>query len=99
MQSPRIIINISKIVHNFQRIQELCRRYEISLTGVVKGIAGDFKIVEALVTAGLKELGDSRIENLERYRVFPGINRVLLRLPAINGLEKAVRTGRHQPQR
>lgn len=91
MQLPRIVINIPKIVHNFQHIQELCRRYGITLTGVVKGVAGDLKIVEALIAAGLKELGDSRIENLERYRVFPGINRVLLRLPGINGLERAVR--------
>ncbi len=92
MRLPRVIIDIPKIVHNFQSIQKLCRCWGVALTGVVKGVAGDFKIVEALVAAGLKELGDSRIENLERYRVFPGINRVLLRLPGITGLKRVVRS-------
>lgn len=91
MALPRILINIPKIVHNFERLEEQCRRSGVALTGVVKGIAGDFRIVEALVAAGLKELGDSRIENLERYSVLPGLNRVLLRLPSISKLEKVVR--------
>lgn len=91
MALPRIIINISKVVHNFERVAEHCRRNGVALTGVVKGIAGDFRIVEALVAAGMKELGDSRIENLERYSVLPGVNRILLRLPSISKLEKVVR--------
>ncbi|MGE5606976.1 MAG: alanine racemase, partial [Bacteroidota bacterium] len=90
MHLPRVVINIPKIVHNYQSIQKLCRSSGVTLTGVVKGVAGDFKVVEALVAAGLKEIGDSRIENLERYNVFPGVNRVLLRLPGINDLRKVV---------
>ena len=92
MQLPRLVIDIPKIVHNLQSIQKLCGRWGVALTGVVKGVAGDFKIVEALVDAGLEELGDSRIENLERYSVFPKVNRVLLRLPGINDLERVVRS-------
>jgi predicted amino acid racemase len=91
MALPRIVINISKIVHNFEKLEYQCRRNGVALTGVVKGIAGDLRIVEALVAAGLRELGDSRIENLERYSVLPGVNRVLLRLPCISKLEKLVR--------
>lgn len=91
MALPRIIIDIPKIVHNFERLAEDCRRKGVALNVVVKGVAGDFRIVEALVSAGMKELGDSRIENLERYSVFPGVNRVLLRLPSISKLEKVVR--------
>lgn len=91
MHLPRIIIDIPKIVHNFQSIQKRCLSCGVSLTGVVKGIAGDFKIVEALAVSGLKELGDSRIENLERYSVLSGVNRILLRLPSISKLEKVVR--------
>ncbi len=91
MGSPRISINISKIVHNFQSIRAKCREYGVALTGVVKGVAGDLKIVEALVEAGMEELGDSRIENLERYRGLPGVRRVLLRLPGIGMLERVVR--------
>lgn len=91
MALPRIIIDISKIIHNFRLIQKQCFQSGVTLTGVVKGLAGDFKVVEALVAAGMRELGDSRIENLERFSVMPGINRVLLRLPSINKLEKVVR--------
>jgi predicted amino acid racemase len=92
MGLPRVVIDIPKLVHNLQSIQRRCEGWGITLTGVVKGVAGDFKIVEALVAAGLKELGDSRIENLERYRDFQGINRVLLRLPGITGIERVVRS-------
>ena len=91
MVLPRVIIDIPKVVYNFQSIQRLCRQMGVVLTGVVKGIAGDFKIVEALVAVGLKELGDSRIENLERFSVFPEVNRVLLRMPGLNGLDRVVR--------
>ncbi len=91
MHLPRVIIDIPKIVHNFQSIHKQCLKYGVALTGVVKGVAGDFRIVEALVAAGLKDLGDSRIENLERYTVLPGINRVLLRLPGIERLKQVVR--------
>lgn len=90
MVLPRVIIDIPKVIHNFQSIQRLCRQRGVALTGVTKGVAGDFKIVKALVDAGLEELGDSRIENLERFSVFPGVKRVLLRLPGLNGLERAV---------
>lgn len=92
MELPRVVINIPKLVHNVQSIQKLCGRWGVTLTGVVKGVAGDFKIVEALVAAGLKELGDSRVENLERYRVFSQVKRVLLRLPGINDLGRLVRS-------
>lgn len=91
MHLPRIVIDIPKIVHNFQSIQQRCLHWGVSLTGVVKGVAGDLKIVEALVAAGLTELGDSRIENLELYSVLPRVNRVLLRLPSISKLEKVMR--------
>jgi predicted amino acid racemase len=90
MDLPRIIINIPKIVHNFERLSEYCRRRGVALNTVVKGIAGDFRIVEALAAAGMKELGDSRIENLKLYSVLPRVNRVLLRLPSISKLEKVV---------
>lgn len=92
MELPRVVINLAKLVHNFQSIQQLCQRRGVTLTAVVKGVAGDIKIVEALVDAGLKELGDSRVENLERYQVFPQVKRVLLRLPGISGLERLVRS-------
>ncbi len=91
MALPRIVIDIPKIVRNLQLIQKKCYQQGVILNGVVKGLAGDLKIVEALVAAGLRELGDSRIENLERFSVLTGVNRVLLRLPSISKLEKVVR--------
>ena len=91
MGLPRIIINISKLVHNLRTIQEQCFRAGVRLTGVIKGLAGDFKVAETLVAAGLTELGDSRIENLERFNVLPKIRKVLLRLPSISKLTKVVR--------
>ncbi len=87
---PRVIINLPKIVHNYQKINERCNRAGITLTGVIKGVAGDLNIIEALVEAGLRELGDSRLENLSRLPDFSATRKMLLRLPALSLLQETL---------
>lgn len=81
---PRVIINLSKVVHNYQKINEHCKQAGITLTGVVKGVAGDLMVIRALIDAGLRELGDSRLENLCQLPDLPRIRKMLLRLPALS---------------
>jgi len=81
---PRILIDLTKLTRNYLVIKERCARAGITLTAVVKGVAGDRKIYEALVNSGMTEAGDSRLENLRRLNIFLGVKKVLLRLPAIN---------------
>jgi predicted amino acid racemase len=88
---PRVLINLSKIIHNFQKINERCSNAGITMTGVVKGVAGDYKIIHTLVDAGLKEIGDSRLENLEKIKDCKLVRKVLLRLPALSRIDETLK--------
>ena len=81
---PRIIINLTKLAENFQTVQRHCQNAGISLNVVVKGLAGDRRAVEVLREAGMLELGDSRLENLQRFQSCAGISKLQLRLPALS---------------
>jgi predicted amino acid racemase len=78
---PRLLINLPKLAHNYQTLQRRCREAGIELTVVVKGLAGDRPTVECLMAAGLRALGDSRLENLTNYQSYPGLQKMQLRLP------------------
>ncbi|MGD9153947.1 MAG: alanine racemase [Bacillota bacterium] len=78
---PRLLINLPKLVHNYQTLRRRCREAGINLTVVVKGLAGDRPTVESLVAAGLRALGDSRLENLANYQSYPELQKMQLRLP------------------
>jgi predicted amino acid racemase len=78
---PRVVLNLAKLTHNFQMLQRRCREAGIAMTLVVKGLAGDRRVVAHLMAAGLSQLGDSRLENLANYQGYPGLTKMLLRLP------------------
>jgi predicted amino acid racemase len=87
---PRVLIDITKIVHNYRKINEHCIHAGVTLTGVVKGIAGDCRIIGALIEAGLIEIGDSRLENLAKIKSGCPVHKMLLRLPALSRLAEVV---------
>lgn len=89
-ETPRIVINCSKIVHNYQVILEICRRSGIAVTAVLKGTAGDRRIFSALHKAGLNDIGDSRIENLKGFNGDLSLHKTLLRLPSLSALSDAI---------
>jgi predicted amino acid racemase len=78
---PRILIDLAKLDHNYRTLRQRCRVAGVALTVVVKGLAGELRTVDCLVAAGLKRLGDSRLENLTNYQGYPGLEKQLLRLP------------------
>ncbi len=89
--TPRIVIKLDKIVHNYLELTKVARRAGVKLTGVVKGVAGDSEIVRALVAAGLEEVGDSRLENFRQFALTPKVHKVLLRLPALSCARELVK--------
>lgn len=85
--TPRVLIHPAKLIDNYRTIQRRCSQAGIEITAVVKGVAGDRRIIQTFVDNGITDLGDSRIDNL---RFLIGDHRVcptLLRLPAISGLD------------
>lgn len=92
MKTPQINIYLNKIKENARIMKKKCREKDIKLTGVVKGTAGDEKVAKTFVEAGIKSLGDSRLQNITSFRA-AGINQemVLLRLPRLGEMEKVVK--------
>ena len=69
MPTPRLEIDLEKISHNTRTLVERLADRDISVTGVTKATLGSVEIAAALLQAGVKTLGDSRIENIEAMRL------------------------------
>ena len=68
MAAPRLEIDLAKIYHNARTLVEQLANHGIAVTGVTKAALGSADIASKLLRAGVKSLGDSRIENIERMR-------------------------------
>ncbi len=90
---PRLRIDGGKLQHNAACVLHECRSRGVKLTAVTKGTCAHPEVVSALLKAGVKSLGDSRLLNLNRLsELAPEAELVLLRLP---GPRSAVGTVRH----
>lgn len=68
MSAPRLEIDLDKIHHNACILVERLSARGISVTGVTKAGLGCAEIATAWLRAGVRGLGDSRIENIEQMR-------------------------------
>ncbi len=91
--APRVDIDLAKIADNARALVSLAADSGISITGVTKAALGMPELGRALLGAGARRLGDSRIENIERLRD-AGIDApiVLLRSPMMSQVERVVRS-------
>ncbi len=92
MTTPRLEVNLGKIVHNAKTLKELYGSKGIGVIGVTKVVCGDTNIAEALVESGISVLADSRIANIRRMRN-AGVQAqfVLLRTPLLSQAESVVK--------
>ncbi|MCF6352966.1 MAG: alanine/ornithine racemase family PLP-dependent enzyme [Cyclobacteriaceae bacterium] len=92
MTTPRIEINLGKIVHNAKTLKELYGSKGIAVTGVTKVVCGDLNIADVLVKSGISILADSRISNIRRMRnAGTQAQFLLLRAPIPSQVESVVR--------
>lgn len=68
MNAPRLEIDLNKIEYNARILIERLDLLGVSVTGVTKAVLGSVEITRALLRAGIKNLGDSRIENIKKIR-------------------------------
>lgn len=68
MSAPRLEIDLGKIHDNARALVDSLGRRGISITGVTKAMLGSPEIADVLLRAGVRSLGDSRIENVETLR-------------------------------
>ena len=68
MTAPRLEIDLDKIHHNASTLVERLGARGIAVTGITKAALGAPDIAATLISAGVRGLGDSRIENIETMR-------------------------------
>lgn len=90
--APRLNINLDKIHHNATTLVKRLARRGISVTGVTKATPGSGEIAATLLRAGVKSLGDSRIENIEAMRLAKvSATMVMIRSPMLSQAQRVVR--------
>lgn len=92
MLTPRLEIELYKIVHNARKLIALYDSKGIRITAITKGICGSPEIASALLSCGITSLGDSRIANIQRMRK-AGLKAqfILIRTPMPSETEQVVR--------
>lgn len=91
-QYPVLEINLSQITSNAQQVVKLAARHGISIAGVVKGADSLRPVVDCLVTGGVKQIADSRIEKLVNFKQTGLVTpTMLLRIPALSEVDQVVR--------
>ncbi len=91
MSGPVITVDIKKIEDNTRVIVDFCGEYGIDVIGVSKVTCGMPSVAKAMIAGGVKGIGESRIENINRLRA-SGINHpvTLLRIPPLSGVDEIV---------
>lgn len=92
MTTPRLEIDLIKIEDNARKLIGRLGRRGMAVTGVTKVALGAPEIAGAFLGAGVKRLGDSRIENIETMR-HAGIRgpMTLIRAPIPSQVARVVR--------
>ena len=62
---PKLVVDLSKLKHNIEKVQSMCRDKGVEIAGVVKGCTGLLECVEQFELAGCKFIASSRLEQLE----------------------------------
>ena len=89
MTYPLIEINLQKIKHNAEIVTNACKQKGIEVVGVTKVSGGSIEIAQAMIDAGIKILGDSKIDNLKKYKDLDA-KKMLLRLPMISEVKDLI---------
>ncbi len=91
MTAPRLEIDLDKIHHNARSLVGRLAGRGIAVTGVTKATLGSPEVARTLLRAGVRSLGDARIENVERMRR-AGVpaSMTLIRSPMLSQVDRVV---------
>lgn len=89
--NPRLEIDLQKIRTNAQAVAELCSKVGVEVVGITKGCTGSPEIARAMLSGGVRVLGDSRLLNILRLKN-AGFNvpLFLIRSPMPSEIEQVV---------
>lgn len=84
-------IDLSKIRYNAQHLKESLNEKGVSIIGITKVVLGDPKIAKSIIAAGIKYIGDSRVQNIKKlYKVGIKAKLILIRNPSLSEIQEAV---------
>jgi len=87
----QLVINLEAMYHNLVAINEWMRQQGASWTVVTKVLCGHVETLEALVTSGVKSIGESRPRNLLAYKEYvPDLETWYLRVPSMSSIEEII---------
>ncbi len=87
---PRMQIHLDRIARNARAVQSICRTRGLAFTAITKSVCGDQEIAALLCSLGIQQLGDARIQNLQKYVQLP-VEKWLIRIPMISECREVVR--------
>ncbi len=91
LTAPRLEIDLDKIYHNARTLVSRLGERGISVTGVTKAALGSPEIANTWLRAGVRNLGDSRIENIATMRrANVAASMELIRSPMLSQLDLVV---------
>ena len=91
VETPYLEIDLRKIQHNAHTALKIWNKYTIDVMAITKVCSGEPRIVTALLDAGIKMLGDSRIKNIIRMKKANiDATFVLIRTPFLSDVKRVV---------
>lgn len=91
MSYPILEIDYNKILHNASQMQKKCANYNVSVSGVIKGMNGAFEIAEAFTQAQHKYLASSRLRELKIIADSAlDIPLMLIRIPMLSEIDEMI---------
>ncbi|MFV0498685.1 MAG: alanine/ornithine racemase family PLP-dependent enzyme, partial [Bacilli bacterium] len=89
MKYPCIEVDLSKIKYNTKKVLDSTAKHGINISCVTKVVAGDKKIMETVIDAGVYNLADSRIANFKNF-IGDKVKKLLIRIPMESEAEEVV---------
>lgn len=91
-RNPKLIIDLSKLKNNIDKVQRMCHDAGIEVAGVIKGCTGLPQCVEQFEMAGCRFIASSRLEQLELLKEY-GIQTpmMMIRIPMLSEAYDVVR--------
>ena len=91
-RNPKIIIDLSKLKNNIEKVQQMCRNAGVEIAGVVKGCTGLPQCAEQFERAGCAFIASSRLEQIEALKEYNiQTPMMMIRVPMLSEADEVIR--------
>lgn len=91
MKYPILEVDYNKIFHNASQMQKICDKYNVSISGVIKGMNGTLEVARAFAEAQHKYLASSRLRELKTVADSDlNMPLMLIRMPMLSEIDEMI---------